>query len=463
MSQYFIKKIIPPFLLDWYHLTLPLLGNFIYGSPSKKLKVIGVTGTNGKSTVVNLITDILEEVGFRTASMSSIKFKIADKEWENTLKMTMPGRLKIQKFLNQAVKAGCQYAIIEVTSEGIKQYRHKFIDFDVAVLTNLTPEHIESHGSLEKYKEAKARLFQSLAGSKSKIGEDKKTLKSGGTLNKKISIVNLDDSNAKYFLQFPVDEKYGFKITARKLQKNTKPQNGKLKITEAKNLEFLSDGIKFSVENIDFNLKLLGKFNVYNALAAISACLSQGVDLSTIKRSLERIEKLPGRMEIVAVKPFTVIVDYAHTPDALEEVYCTVQNQLINNGKQKLRCVLGAAGGGRDKWKRPELGKIAAKYCDQIILTNEDPYNEEPEQILSEIESGIIKSEKQEITSKILDRKEAIKEILSSAKEKDVVMITGKGCEPWMMVKSRKKISWDDREIVKEKFKEIETPKSEII
>ena len=168
-------------------------------------------------------------------------------------------------------------------------------------------------------------------------------------------------------------------------------------------------------------------------------------------------------MEIVAVKPFTVIVDYAHTPDALEEVYCTVQNQLINNGKQKLRCVLGAAGGGRDKWKRPELGKIAAKYCDQIILTNEDPYNEEPEQILSEIESGIIKSEKQEITSKILDRKEAIKEILSSAKEKDVVMITGKGCEPWMMVKSRKKISWDDREIVKEKFKEIETPKSEII
>ncbi len=145
-----IKKFVPPFLLDYYHLAMPFFGNFWYGAPSKKMRVIGITGTNGKSTVANLIAGILEEAGFMVASMSSIKFKIGEKEWENTLKMTMPGRIKIQSFLSQALKAGCQYAVIEVTSEGIKQHRHRFIDFDVAAITNLTSEHIEAHGSFTK-------------------------------------------------------------------------------------------------------------------------------------------------------------------------------------------------------------------------------------------------------------------------------------------------------------------------
>lgn len=438
-----IKKIIPKFLLSFYYLIFPFIGNIIYGCPSRKLKIIGITGTNGKSTVANLITDILEEAGFSVASISSIRFKIADKEWENNLKMTMPGRMMVQRFLNKAVRAGCDYVVLEVTSEGIKQFRHKFIEFDVAVLTTLTAEHIESHGSFVKYKEAKGELFKALLCGC--VNQTEKTLRT-----RKISIVNLDNPHADYFLGFSASDKYGFSISSFRGSEREKRiiNNRNVKVIAAEEVEILPDGIRFFFSGTEFNLKLIGKFNVYNALAAISIGVSQGINLETIRKALTRVEKIPGRMEIIAVKPFTVIVDYAHTPDALEEVYCTIQNQLINNGKQKIRCVLGSAGGGRDKWKRPEMGKIAAKYCDQIILTNEDPYNEDPEQIISEIESGVIKGEKQDIMVKILDRKEAIKEVLISANPGDVVIITGKGSEPWLMVK-RKRISWDDREIVR--------------
>lgn len=449
-----IKRLIPRFLLNVYYLFFPFMGGLFYGFPSKKLKVIGVTGTNGKSTVVSLITDILEEAGFTVASISSIRFTIAEEEWENMLKMTMPGRTKIQKFFYEAVKRGCDYAVIEVTSEGIKQFRHKFIDFDVAVLTTLTAEHIESHGSFAKYKEAKGEFFKDL------FPVGKKT-KSGRPEERKISIVNINNPHAQYFLDFPATEKYGFAISSDEYYNSGKMVTAEnLKLVEAKNVEILPDGIKFSVRGKDFDLKLIGRFNVYNALAAISVGISQGINLETIRKALIGVEKIPGRMEIIAVKPFTVIVDYAHTPDALEEVYCTIQNQLITSGNQKIRCVLGSAGGGRDKWKRPEMGKIAAKYCDQIILTNEDPYNEDPEQILLEIESGIIEGEKQEITTKILDRKEAIREVLLSAHPGDVVIITGKGSEPWLMVK-RKRISWDDREIVREELNTILDKKRE--
>jgi len=438
-----IRKIIPKFLMNFYYFIFPFLGNVIYGCPSKKLKVIGITGTNGKSTVASLVCDVLEEAGFSVASISSIRFKIAEKEWENTLKMTMPGRMMVQRFLSQAVRAGCDYAVIEVTSEGIKQFRHKFIEFDVAVLTTLTAEHIESHGSFVKYKEAKGELFKSLLCGC--VNQTEETLRT-----RKISIVNLDNPHADYFLGFSASDKYGFSIASFRDSERRKVivNNKNVKAVAAEEVEILSDGIKFFFSGTEFNLKLIGKFNVYNALAAISVGISQGINLETIQKALTQVEKIPGRMEIIAVSPFTVIVDYAHTPDALEEVYCTIQNQLINSGKQKIRCVLGSAGGGRDKWKRPEMGKIAAKYCDQIILTNEDPYNEDPEQILSEIESGVIEGGKQDVAVKILDRREAIREILISASPGDVVMITGKGSEPWLMVKN-KKISWDDREIVR--------------
>ena len=399
-----IKKFIPPFLLNLYHLALAFLGAVLYGFPSKRLKVVGVTGTNGKTTVVSLTTEILEEAGFKAASLSSIKFKIGDKERPNTLKMTMPGRFKLQKFLKEAVDHQCQYAVLEITSEGIKQHRHKFIDFETAVFTNLSPEHIESHGSFEKYKKAKGRLFEA---------------------TKRIHVINIDDKNADYFLRFKAERKYTYGWGKGDI--NTK--------------------------NTSFKLPLVGKFNVYNALAAICVGLSQGINLETCQKALEKIEGIPGRMEEVVLSPFKVIVDYAVTPDALEQLYQTVKETF---SPKRIIAVFGSCGGGRDKWRRPVLGEIAAKYCDKIIITNEDPYDEDPSRILSEIKSGISKSQFPFSNSyEILDRQLAIRKALELANPGDVVVITGKGCEPWIVEARGKKIPWDDRKVVKEEFQKL--------
>jgi len=360
-----------------------------------------VAGTNGKTTVVELTTRILEEAGFKVAALSSINFKIGEKIWPNKLKMTMPGRFFIQKFLKQAVNTGCQYAILEVTSEGIKQHRHRFINFGTAVFTNLTPEHIEAHGSFENYQAAKGKLFQA---------------------TKNIHIINIDDENANYFLQFPAAKKLTYGLT--KGDVNT--------------------------QNTQFKLNLIGEFNIYNALAAICAGLSQGIDLGTCQRAIEKVEVIPGRMEEVISQPFKVFVDYAFTPNALRKIYETLLKLKIKNQKSKMICVLGACGGGRDKWKRPILGSLAGKYCDEVIVTNEDPYDENPLEIIEQVAKGTNNKAK-----KILDRREAIKEALKLAKEGDVVVITGKGCEPWICIAKGRKIPWDDREVAREEIKRL--------
>ena len=387
-----IKKLIPPFLLSWYHFSLSLLGAIFYGFPSNKIKVIGITGTNGKTTVVNLTTEILEEAGFKVASLSSVRFKIGEEERINTLKMTMPGRFKIQKFLKEGVQKGCQYAVLEVSSEGIKQYRHKFIDFEVAVITNLSPEHIESHGGFENYKKAKGKLFK---------------------VTKKVHVINIDDKNADYFLSFKSEKKYTFGW----------------------------DKGDINIQNTKFNLPLIGKFNIYNALAAICVGISQGINLEVCQKALEKAKGVPGRMELVISEPFKVIVDYAVTPDALEQLYKTIKEIY---SPSRIIAVFGSCGGGRDKWKRPIFGEIAAKYCQEIIVTNEDPYDEDPIKIIEDVSKGTNGKAR-----KILDRREAIREALRLAKEGDVVVITGKGSETAMMIKG-KKIPWSDKKVVLE-------------
>jgi UDP-N-acetylmuramoyl-L-alanyl-D-glutamate--2,6-diaminopimelate ligase len=194
---------------------------------------------------------------------------------------------------------------------------------------------------------------------------------------------------------------------------------------------------------------LIGEFNIYNALAAICVGLSQNIPLKTCEKALEKVEGIPGRMELVISEPFKVFVDYAFTPNALEKVYQTISNQqlAINN---KLICVLGSCGGGRDKWKRPVLGELAAKYCDEIIVTNEDPYDENPTEIIEQVAQGA-----QGKAKKILERREAIEEALKLAKENDTIIITGKGCEPSICVSGGKKILWDDRQVVREEFQKL--------
>jgi len=421
----FFRKILFLFL-SLYHYFWALFSALFYFFPSRKIKVIGVTGTKGKSTVVELLAKIFEEAGEKVASFSSIKIKIGKEERTNALKMTMPGRGELQKFLKKAKEKGCKIAIIEVTSEGILQHRHRFIRFEASVFTNLSPEHIERHGSFEAYRKEKIKLFKA---------------------TKNIHILNLDDKNVDHFLKEKAKEKWGFTIEGRK-------KKG-VKVVEAKNLVYLPFGAKFKIEKEEFKINLPGKFNVYNALAAIATSLSFGVSLSVIKKALLKVKGIPGRMEIVIKEPFWAIVDYAHTPDSLEAVYSTLKKFLEKKQlfSSRLICVLGATGGGRDKWKRPKMGEIAGKFCDVAIVTNEDPYDEDPQKIIEEVAKGVIKQNKKVL--KILDRREAIKTALSLAKRNDIVVITGKGCEPWMCVEKGKKIPWDDRKITKEEFEKI--------
>jgi len=395
-----IKKIIPSNLLAFYYYLWAFLGALIFRFPSKNLIVIGVTGTSGKSTTTDLITRIFDETGFKTASISTIRFKIADKEWENKYKMSMPGRFVIQRFLNKAKNAGCRYVVLEVTSEGIRQFRHKFIDFDTVVFTNLSPEHIESHGSFEKYRNEKLKLFYE---------------------NKNVHVINADDANAKYFLDVFANKKITFGIR------------------DAENIELEENGTSFIYRGLKFNINLKGLFNVYNSLAAITVAKNYEIPLEICKRALEKASNISGRMEIISKNPM-VIIDYAHTPEQLEAVYKTF------SGK-KLICVLGSCGGGRDKWKRPVLGEIAKKYCKEIFVTNEDPYDEDPIKIINEVAETAGSNVK-----KILDRKEAIKQAIKLAKSEDVVIITGKGSEPWMCVANGKKIPWSDKKIAEEQL-----------
>lgn len=433
---FFLKKILPSSvfltLRPVYHYLLAFLAALFFGFPSRKLVVIGVTGTKGKTTVVEMLHEIFKEGGAKTASLSSLCFRIGEKEEGNLKKMTMPGRFFIQKFLHDARRAGCRFAILEVTSEGIKQFRHRFIKFDVAVATNVAPEHIEAHGSFEKYLRAKLDLFWRLP-------------KEG------LAVINRDDPNWQRFSASTPAHKMFYGRSG--IEKNGK-------VWAIRDLRTTEAGLVFDLDNISFSSPLPGEFNFYNVLASTAVALSQHVPLDKISRAVGKVENIPGRMELVQQKPFTVVVDYAHTPDSLREVYKFLRSTYnLQPTTLNLICVLGSAGGGRDKWKRPELGKIATEFCDEIILTNEDPYDESPEAILSEIASGLSQIPNSKLqtpnTRKILDRREAIREALKSAKPGGVVIITGKGSEKFIMGPKGTKIAWDDRGVVREELKKI--------
>ena len=433
-----------------YHWGLAMLGAVIYGFPSRAMTVIAVTGTKGKSTTVYMISKIFEEQGLPVAAVGSLGFKIKERTWPNNLKMTLPGRMKLQKFLYRAKKAGCKYVVLEATSEGIVQNRLAGVLVDCAVYTNLHREHLESHGSFENYMAAKQKLF----------------LKTDD-----IHVLNIDDPYFEKFANFPARRK----ITYGKEFGDISLKNYKLLASPKPTAE------RGQTTNYKLDLKLLGNFNQYNALAALAVAKAYGLNMDKAVASLNSIMSVPGRMEIIhAPQGFDIVIDYAHTPDSLELVYETLKTELNSPSttlgtstqtRRRLVCVLGAAGGGRDKWKRPEFGKIAAQYCDEVILTNEDPYDENPAEILEQISAGFSKSQipttipqrgtKNNVpivaepsmsnpkSQKILDRKEAIKKALTLAQTGDIVVITGKGSETSMAIAGGNKVPWSDKEIVK--------------
>ena len=406
---------------------MSFLGNLLFSFPSRRIFVVGVTGTKGKSTVLELMNAILEEAGKKTALLSSLRFKVCNQDQKNLTDNTMPGRFAIAWFLRKAVRADCQYALIEVTSQGIVQHRHNFIDWDAAVLVNLTPEHIEAHGSFEKYREAKVSFFEYLSKSNKK---------------QQYFFINEEDSNRHYFEKAAQLAPRG-KIKFFSRNQFIKQEIGShYDLSSQKSRRLIADW-------------LMADFNLENAAVAVAFARSQKIGWSTIKRALDNFRGVPGRLEFIQKNPFAIVIDYAHTPESLKEIYKTLRPEYLNpRAGGSLVCVLGSAGGGRDTWKRPIMGKIAAQYCDKIILTDEDPYDENPREIIKQIENGFLEAAPSQLKPqnyfKILDRKKAIKKAISLAQKGDVVVITGKGSESWLHLAKGKKISWNEREVVEE-------------
>lgn len=439
MLKSLIRRAVPRPLLQAYHFAMAHFAARWYGFPSEQLIVIGVTGTNGKSTTCQFIGRILETAGCRVGWTTTAGFKVAEREWTNAKKMTMLGRFQTQKLLREMVKAGCGYAIVETSSQGIDQSRHVGINYDVAVFTNLTPEHIEAHGGFENYKRAKGKLFAHLARSR------RKPLPDGA--REKTSVINVDDAEAGFFLAFQADRKYGYGIggTAKEI---ATPQHQTFVPVIAEHLKLSAEGSKFSVERFPFHLKPIGLFNAYNALAAVATMRALGLPFETIMEGVAALEAVPGRLESVDEgQKFTVIVDYAYEPAALEAAYAAVR--LLP--RKRLIHVLGSAGGGRDTARRPVLGAMAAREADVVIVTNEDPYDDDPKMIVDQVADGALRAGKEEgkTLHRVLDRQQAIDLAVELAKPGDLVFITGKGSEPVMAVAGGRSIPWDDRAAVR--------------
>jgi UDP-N-acetylmuramyl-tripeptide synthetase len=407
-----ILSITPRWLLNAYHLAWAHGSAWWYGHPSRKLVVIGVTGTKGKSTTAELIRHTLANTGHQVALASTIRFMIGDATERNLFKMTMPGRGYIQKFLHQAADAKCTHAVVELTSEGALQHRHAGLELDALVFTNLAPEHIERHGSFEAYADAKLSLARAVSASSKRP---------------RIIVANADDEYGAQFLAVEADIRAPFSL------KDAEPYTA-----DDKSVRFLWKGVLFAVP-------LPGLFNLKNCLATLTLGSALGLSTEKMRQALERVEPVAGRAQrIEQGQPFAVVVDYAHTPDSLKALYET----YANAGK-RLICVLGSTGGGRDTWKRPEMGAMADAMCDIAILTDEDPYDEDPHKIIEELSAGF----KNRQPRVIMDRRQAIAEAIREAKDADdAVLITGKGTDPYIMGPNGTKQVWSDAQVAEEEL-----------
>ncbi len=405
MVKRFLKAVLPEAVIGAYHYALAVFSDFFYGRPSEKMIVIGVTGTSGKSTTCFLLARALEACGVNVGMASTILFKVGAEEKLNDKKMTMVGRFQLQKLLRKMVSVGCTHAIVETTSEGIKQFRHLGIHYDVCVFTNLYPEHIESHGSFEAYKAAKLKLFEKLERDPHKMIDDKQI--------EKVIVVNVEDRHAPEFVSFSVDRLV-----------EVRPSDGTLP------------------------LSMLGAHNQINAQLALAVGVSLGFDRDKLEEAVCNVPGVPGRLEVIDEgQDFTVIVDYAFEPGALEKLYAVAASLP----HERVIHLTGSAGGGRDKARRTKIGAWVAERADVMIVTNEDPYDEDPQAIMNEVAAGAehAPSEKRAEVRLILDRGEAIRSAIREARTGDLVLVTGKGSEQAIASAGGKLIPWDDREAVR--------------
>ena len=395
-----------------------------YGNPARDLRVIAVTGTNGKTTTVNFLNEILKEAGYKTAMFSTANIEIAGEQTVNDTNSTTATVARLQKFFRDAKKADVEFALIEATSHALDQYKFEGVPIEMAIMTNLTQDHLDYHKTMENYAAAKAKLFE---------------------MNPNLVVLNADDEWFDYFNNFATESQkitYGegeladVKIEKFKLYKKGSEAN--LRIDNNVELEIATN--------------LPGEFNVYNMTAAAAGAYLLGISLKDIQEGIANLEGVSGRFEYATPGlPFDTIVDYAHTPDALEKLLKSAKEI----SKNRTILVFGACG-DRDREKRPIMGKIAQDLADRIIITDEENYTEDATQIREEIISGISKKNDKLPANiqEIPDRKEAIRKALQIAGKGDIVLITGLGHEVYRVINGEK-TPWNDTQIVREIVQEI--------
>lgn len=395
-----------------------------YGWPARGLRVIAVTGTNGKTTTANYINEILKQAGYKTAMFTTAVIEVAGESKINDLNATVASVSRMQQFLNEARHSKVDFVILEVTSHSLHQHKLDGVPIEAAVMTNLTQDHLDYHKTMEKYAAAKGLLF---------------------ARNPRYIVLNRDDDWFDYFDKYLAEEQ---KITYGK------SEDADVRISDIKLYKKGSEAVLAfdHQEKSQLATYLPGEYNVFNMAAAASICYVLGVSMSDIKNGIASLEGIPGRFERATKdEKYEVIVDYAHTPDALEKLLEATRNIT----KKRIILVFGACG-DRDALKRPIMGKIAAKLADEIILTDEESYNENPDKIRRNIYAGIEESKATNKTTEIADRREAIRHALNIAKKDDTILITGMGHEQFRIINGEK-LPWNDtnivREIISEKIK----------
>lgn len=398
--------------LDNTREALGLIASELYGNPSSKLKLVGITGTNGKTTIATVLYKLFIEMGYKAGLISTVNNYINTKKYQST--HTTPDPLQIQSLLSKMVSEGCEYCFLEVSSHAVVQHRICGIEFAGGIFSNISRDHLDFHKNFNNYIKAKKSFFDILP-------------------SNAFALVNNDDKNAKVILQNTRAKKFSYSI------------HGKADFM-CKVIESHFDSMNLEIEGTEIWTPLIGIFNASNLLAVYGSALLLGQKRMEILKNLSKIQAVRGRFEYIKLRNKVIgIIDYAHTPDALKNVLETI-NQ-IKKKKEKIITVVGA-GGDRDKDKRPEMGRIAAILSDRVILTSDNPRSEDPVDIISDMESGIEKNNIKK-TLKIPDRKEAIKTACILASQGDIILVAGKGHEDYQEINGEKK-HFDDREILKE-------------
>ena len=390
-----------------------------YGEPSSKLKLVGVTGTNGKTTVATLLRNLFTSLGYTCGLISTVQNQVGSRVIEAT--HTTPDAISLNKLLREMLDEGCEYVFMECSSHAIQQHRITGLLFTGAIFTNITQDHLDYHKTFEEYIRVKKSWFDALPRSA-------------------FAISNADDKRGTVMLQNTAAKKYFYSL------KTMADYKGKI-------LDNSLSGLHLAINETDVHFKMIGEFNAYNLLAVFGTAVCLGQDKTTVLQVLSGLSGAEGRFDYIlsANKHIVGIVDYAHTPDALLNVLATIKN--LRHGNEQVITVVGC-GGNRDKTKRPVMAEVACEYSDRVIFTSDNPRNEDPMEILKEMEAGVnIAARKKYIT--IADRKEAIKTAVSLSDKEDIVLVAGKGHEKYQEIKGVKH-DFDDKKVLREMFELLE-------